>query len=284
MVQPLVSIIIPTLNSEATLGRCLQSIKNQAYPSIETLIIDNYSIDSTIKTASNFNAKVRLKRCGRSEARNFGAAKANGLFVLFVDSDQELTSGAVGECVETCLTEHAEAAIIPEKPLTRGFLSECRKIEKGMHAGEKLFEAPRFFKKDVFCKLEGYDAKLTFGEDSDLSMRMEKAGLKTCRIKSEILHYEKDLSIKGIVLKAHYYGRSLLPLIRKNPSLTIEIHFPTLKKIWNSLKVLHRDPIHAMGLAFIKTAEYEAYLSGTLTYFLENKRQDGSRALDASTC
>jgi GT2 family glycosyltransferase len=272
MTEPLVSIIIPTLNSEATIGRCLQSIKDQAYPSIETLIIDDHSSDSTVKIARSFNAKVLLKRCGRSEARNFGAAEADGLFVFFVDSDQELTLGVVGECVEMCLVERAEAAIIPEESLTRGFLSECRKMEKGMHAGERLFEAPRFFEKDVFRKLGGYDSKLTFGEDSDLSMRMEKAGHKICRISSGILHSEEGLSIRGITLKAHYYGRSLPSLIRENPSLTVRKHFPTLKGCFGSLKVLYRDPVHALGLVFMKTIEYEAYVTGALTHFLENKR------------
>jgi len=36
----------------------------------------------------------------------------------------------VAECVETCLVEAVEAAIIPEESVTRGFLSECQKIEK----------------------------------------------------------------------------------------------------------------------------------------------------------
>jgi glycosyltransferase involved in cell wall biosynthesis len=272
MVKPLVSIIIPTLNSEVTIWKCLQSIKNQAYPSIETLIIDDYSSDGTAKIAKNFDAKVLLKRCGRSEARNFGATEADGLFVLFVDSDQELTREVVGECVETCLVDCAEAAIIPEESLTRGFVSECRKMERGMHVGDRLFEAPRFFKKDIFFKLGGYDAKLTFGEDSDLRVRMEKADFKTCRISSEILHYEKGLSIRGITLKAYYYGRSLPYLIRKNPSLTVEKHFPTLRRCLSSLKILYIDPIHALGLVFMKAVEYEAYVTGALTCFLENKR------------
>jgi glycosyltransferase involved in cell wall biosynthesis len=39
--QPLVSVIIPTKNSARTLDKCLKSIKDQAYPNIEIILVDN---------------------------------------------------------------------------------------------------------------------------------------------------------------------------------------------------------------------------------------------------
>lgn len=46
---PLVSVIIPTLNEEKNIGRCLESIRKQTYPKdkIEIIVVDNDSTDKT---------------------------------------------------------------------------------------------------------------------------------------------------------------------------------------------------------------------------------------------
>ncbi len=44
---PLVSVLIPTYNSESTIVACIGSIKAQTYTNIEIIVIDNYSSDKT---------------------------------------------------------------------------------------------------------------------------------------------------------------------------------------------------------------------------------------------
>jgi len=44
--NPLVSVVIPTYNSEKTLAKCLESIKNQTYKNVELIVVDNYSRDA----------------------------------------------------------------------------------------------------------------------------------------------------------------------------------------------------------------------------------------------
>jgi glycosyltransferase involved in cell wall biosynthesis len=265
---PMVSVIIPTFNSEEKLALCLQSIRNQTYPNIEVIVVDKYSSDNTVKIAKKFSARILLKNCERSAAKNYGATNANGLFVLFEDSDQELTSTVVEECVAACFSKGADAAIILEESIPKGFLSECRKMEKELHRGDAIFEIPRFFKRDVFQKLEGYDEDIAFGEDSDLYIRMEKAGFKTCRVQPKIMHYEGELSMKKIALKANYYGRSLPIFIRKNPYFLTKKHNPIQVIRLHNIRSLFREPVHLVGLAFIKIVEYEAYLTGIVIHFL----------------
>ncbi|MGQ9545277.1 MAG: glycosyltransferase family 2 protein [Candidatus Bathycorpusculaceae bacterium] len=84
---PLVSVIIPTYNSQKTIKQCLESIVKQTYKKIEILVVDCYSIDETKRIAEKFRAKVFLLKCKRSEAKNYAAQKADGEFLLFVDSD-----------------------------------------------------------------------------------------------------------------------------------------------------------------------------------------------------
>ena len=265
---PMVSVIIPTFNSEDKLAPCLQSIRNQTYPNVEVIVVDKYSSDNTVKIAEKFNARIFLKDCERSAAKNYGAANAKGLFVLFADSDQELTSTVLEECVTVCLSIGADAAIILEEPIPKNFLAECRRMEKELYKGDAIFEIPRFFKRDIFQKLGGYDEDIAYGEDSDLYMRMEKAGFKARRVQPKIRHNEGELSMKKIALKAHYYGRSLPIFIRKNPYLATKKHNPIRAIRLHNIRPLFREPVHVVGLAFMKIVEYEAYLTGIVTHFL----------------
>jgi glycosyltransferase involved in cell wall biosynthesis len=71
-VRALVSVIVPTRNSEKTIETCLESIRRQTYPNIEIIVIDAYSRDSTRKIAEKYGARIAVSRAYRSEARNIG--------------------------------------------------------------------------------------------------------------------------------------------------------------------------------------------------------------------
>ena len=257
-----VSIIIPTFNSEKTIHSCLKSIIEQTYKEIEIIIVDKHSQDNTIKIAEEYGAKILVRNVGRSAARNLGAKYAGGDFLLFIDSDMELTPKVIEECAATSISNNIDAVIIPEEPVTKGFLSECRRLEKQLYAGNKLFEIPRFFRKSAFKELGGYDEKLIFGEDFDLYIRLERIGFKTGRIHSKIMHHEEELSIRRIALKAYNYGKSLPAIMTKSPRLLLKRHSPL--NLISNIKMLLRNPLHAAGLLTIKTIEYLAYLTGFL--------------------
>jgi glycosyltransferase involved in cell wall biosynthesis len=59
--KSLVSIIIPTKNSVRTIEACLKSCKEQTYPHIEIIVVDNFSTDGTDKITSQYTHKVFQK-------------------------------------------------------------------------------------------------------------------------------------------------------------------------------------------------------------------------------
>ena len=96
MPKPILSIIIPTFNYGRHISNCLLSIpKNNQ---IETIIVDDGSVDDTRKIVNNFiNNKSHYsyfykKYGGSSSARNFGIKKARGNFLLFLDADDQLNT------------------------------------------------------------------------------------------------------------------------------------------------------------------------------------------------
>ena len=135
--KPLVSVIVPTRNSEKFIGKCLESISKQTYSRIEIIVVDNNSTDRTKEIAKKFTKKVYNKGPERSAQRNYGAKMSKGSFVLFIDSDMVLTSKVVGECVLSI----GKAVIIPEKSFGKGFWAKCKALEKSFYIGVDWIEA-----------------------------------------------------------------------------------------------------------------------------------------------
>ena len=90
---PLVSIVMPTYNSELYVKESVESILNQTYSNLELIIIDGYSTDSTEKIISSFKSdKIRFYRqiekgSGLASALNDGITVANGEFIARMDTD-----------------------------------------------------------------------------------------------------------------------------------------------------------------------------------------------------
>ncbi len=90
---PLVSVIVPAYNAEATLAETLGSIAAQTYPNIEIVVVDDGSTDRTREVASLFAATdararvVSIPNSGVAVARNTGAAHTSGPFLAPIDAD-----------------------------------------------------------------------------------------------------------------------------------------------------------------------------------------------------
>ena len=70
---PKVSIVVPVLNRERVIGRCLQSLMELDYPSFEVIVVDNGSTDRTKEIASTFSVLLVIEeRRGPYAARNTG--------------------------------------------------------------------------------------------------------------------------------------------------------------------------------------------------------------------
>src|SRR5579863_5101345 len=96
--QPLVSIVITCYNYGHFLREAIESALRQSYQSIELLVVDDGSVDSTGEVARSFGTSVTYHyktNGGLPGARNFGLARCHGVFVIFLDADDILRSNYV---------------------------------------------------------------------------------------------------------------------------------------------------------------------------------------------
>lgn len=96
MVQPVISIILPTYNDKAYLPAALKSITSQSYSNFELIVIDDGSSDGCEAICRDYASKdhrvryFRQPNQGASSARNLGLEQAHGEWLCFVDSDDIL--------------------------------------------------------------------------------------------------------------------------------------------------------------------------------------------------
>jgi len=114
MDEPLVSIVIPTYNSEKTLPLCLESIKRQTYKNIEVIVVDSYSADRTVDIAERYGAKIIRTHGGLLWARYLGHLYARGEIEVLLDSDQILNPTTIERGTRAIL-EGYDMLILEEK-------------------------------------------------------------------------------------------------------------------------------------------------------------------------
>ena len=91
--MPLLSIVVAAHNTEEYLVAALASLRDQQWPNIEVIVVDDGSTDSTDALATEFVAQdsrfrlVKQENAGPGAARNNGAAQARGKYIAFFDSD-----------------------------------------------------------------------------------------------------------------------------------------------------------------------------------------------------
>ena len=104
--MPLITIIVPVYNTEAYLPRCLDSILSQSFADFELLLVDDGSTDGSGLICDSYadrDGSIRVfhkENGGVSSARNLGIDKAQGEWLYFVDSDDELLPGGLSTLVD----------------------------------------------------------------------------------------------------------------------------------------------------------------------------------------
>ena len=220
MDEPRVSIVIPTYNSEKTLPICLESIKRQTYKNIEVIVVDNFSTDRTVEIAKKYGARVYIKGSERSAQKNYGALKAKGEFVYFIDSDFVLHSKVVEECVQLVRQGYDAVNVLNVSYPKTSLIAKARFYERLSYYGSNVYEAARFMRRSIFMKIGGFDEGLYANEDYDLHQRLVRVGAKIARTRHSFeIHIGEPKSVREFIVKSLYYGSNIKYYIRKNPNI-----------------------------------------------------------------
>mgnify|MGYP000028398403 FL=1 len=113
----LVSVIVPVYNVEKYLARCIQSVCGQSYQGLEIILVDDGSKDKSGVICDEYAEQdgrikvIHKENGGLGDARNAGVEKAEGKYLLFVDSDDRIHENLVRDTVETAEKNQADMVI-----------------------------------------------------------------------------------------------------------------------------------------------------------------------------
>ena len=260
--HPLVSIIIPTFNSEKELPLCLGSLKYQTYDNIEIIIVDGYSTDKTVEIGVQYGAKIFKKKIPVTQSRNYGATKASGEIYYHMDSDIILPNELIEKAVEKILDGY-DGVIIPQRFAGEGFLGKCKELELLSSTNNDKLKICRFLRKKVFDAVGGYDESIQAGEDWDITQRIEE-NYRLIRINECITHGWGKYDLSKWIRKTYKYGKTVKKYQIKHKSYS-NYQWSPVRFLLLDYSVLKKDPGHTCGILFIKSCEFFSGFIGLIS-------------------
>jgi glycosyltransferase involved in cell wall biosynthesis len=173
--NPILSIIIPCYNSESTLASTLESVISQDFQDWEALIINDGSTDTTEEIALRWVEKDKRFQYfakpneGLGKTRNYGITRSNGIYILPLDSDNQLMKGfareaiAVFEKKQDVGVVYGDAEYFGEKTC----LWKVPQFDLKKMLTDNFIDACAIFRKKNWEIIGGYDVNMPFQGNED---------------------------------------------------------------------------------------------------------------------
>lgn len=246
---PLVSIISVNYNGASFTCEMINSLKKISYPSIEIIIIDNASTESTQIIEDSFN-DIKLikskKNLGFAGGNNLGIKHCLGKYILLLNNDTEVDEnfleplvsklendksvGAVSPKVyyyNTNIVQFAGSNAINQITGRGGFIGE-KQIDEGQfdedarcnhtHGAAMLF--PRSIVQELGLMSDIY---FLYYEELDFCEKIKRAGYQMWYISNSKIYHKESMSVGKISnLKTYYQTRNRILFMKRNVS---NVHF-----------------------------------------------------------
>jgi len=179
---PTVSVVIPTFQEGSYIATILSKLVKMK-PSVEIIVVDGGSEDNTAEIAKRFTNKVyQVWMRGISKARNYGAMRASGDILVFLDADVNPPSDFVKKVLETFednIVVGATCYIMPTQPgFGEALFFHFYNLLIRLCSGFKPHSRGEFLvvKKSEFLAVNGFDEEMPCIEDHDLAHRLSNRG------------------------------------------------------------------------------------------------------------
>lgn len=210
------SIIIPAKNEQVNIDDCLDSINSMDFDKdrYELLLIDNGSSDRTVEVAKGKGAKVYVQpELTIAGLRNFGAAKARGTILAFLDADCSVAVNWLQEA-----SRYLDDRIIvcfgspPIVPADATWVQKAwfliRRKKMTVQKVDWLESMNLFVRRETFEACGGFDENLVTCEDYDLTLRLKKMGTLLNDSRIVAIHHGEASTVRHFYRKEKWRAAS----------------------------------------------------------------------------
>ena len=200
--KDLVSVIMPSYNSEKFISETINSIINQTYTNWELLITDDLSTDNTIEIVESYvknDSRIKLfkleKNSGAGIARNNSIMQAKGRYIAFCDSDDQWKESKLSKQIDFMITKDLSFTyssydvIDEENNKLKSIYSPIKLSYKEMLRNNYVGCLTAIYDQDKLGKL--YMSKIRKRQDWTLWLKIFKI-IKNARGMREILAIYRD--------------------------------------------------------------------------------------------
>ncbi len=223
-----ISIIIPALNEERMIGRCLESLAKLAFSRdrFEVLVVDNGSRDKTLEIAESFQDRLNLRVLQKtnvriSALRNLGARAATGDILAFLDADCLAPEDWLDRILELAPADGAGVLgahyLLPEDSTWVG--RTWHRYQEAPKSGE-VSHVPAgdlIMRREDFLKLGGFDETIQTNEDYELCERARKAGMQVRAFpRIGVVHLGTAQSLRVFFRKQAWHGTHVIKVFLRD--------------------------------------------------------------------
>lgn len=212
MNEVLISVIIPVYNSAEYLKRCLDSVINQKFKSLEIILVDDGSTDTSGKTCDEYaelNSNIVVyhkKNEGASLARKYGLEKAKGEYVTFIDSDDWVAHDYISKLYELIKNYKVSVSACDICRVKIG--EKMEGLNNTVHSSLLRFEElmPRFFKYEFW----GFPGKLYMRRIFDQAIFPSATLSEDYYVMAQLFYNERQLAYTEEPLYYYEYHENSL--------------------------------------------------------------------------
>ena len=236
------SVIVPVYNRPNECEELLESLTHQTQHDFEVLIVEDGSSVPCRDVVERYADKLAVHyydkpNSGPGQTRNYGVERANGEYVIILDSDVVLPEGYFAAIDAELAANPCDAFGGPDRA-HESFSTTQKAINYamtsffttgGIRGGKAKLDKfyPRSFnmgvRREVYQALEGFSA-MRFGEDIDFSTRIFKSGYR-CRLFPEAwVYHKRRTDLKKFFKQVHNSGIARIHLSHRHPGTHKLVH------------------------------------------------------------
>lgn len=237
-----ISFIIPVFNRPAETKELLESLSLQTLKVFEVVVVEDGSTQSSEPVVDTYRDRLNISyyfkaNSGPGLSRNYGCERAQGSYVIFLDSDCVLPENYLQTVEDALQAKYSDAFGGPDRAHADfsmfqkaiNFSMTSFLTTGGIRGGnEKMgkFHPRSFnmgFSKKVFESTGGFSS-MRFGEDVDLSLRILEAGFETQLIREAYVYHKRRSTLRQFFKQVYNSGIARINLHKRHPGTLKIVH------------------------------------------------------------